>query len=100
LDEVDALTPRGQPSPSQENLQGHKIRLFFLPAHSPELNPDEQVWNEIKHRGVENKPIKNKSDLEYRLYDGLEKLKKNVEKVCSFFKLKNTKYASLDQCPA
>ena len=77
-----------------------KIRLFFLPAHSPEMNPDEQVWNEIKHRGVEKKPIKNKSDLEYRLYGGLEKLKKNVEKVCSFFKLKNTKYAGLDECTA
>ena len=64
------------------------------------MNPDEQVWNEIKHRGVEKKPIKNKSDLEYRLYDGLEKLKKNVEKVCSFFKLKNTKYAGLDECTA
>lgn len=75
-----------------------KIRLFFLPPHSPELNPDEQVWNEIKHRGVEKKPIKNKSDLEYRLYSGLGKLKKNAEKVCSFFKLKDTQYASPNEC--
>ena len=25
-----------------------KVRLFFLPPYSPELNPDEQVWNDLK----------------------------------------------------
>jgi len=25
--------------------QDGKLRLFFLPPYSPELNPDEQVWN-------------------------------------------------------
>jgi transposase len=25
-----------------------KLRLFFLPPYSPELNPDEQVWNYLK----------------------------------------------------
>jgi transposase len=59
----------------------NKIQLFFLPPHSPELNPDEQVWNQIKHRGVEKEPIKNKKDLEHRLYVDLEKLKKNVERI-------------------
>ncbi|MCB1793975.1 MAG: transposase [Candidatus Competibacteraceae bacterium] len=24
--------------------------MFFLPTYAPALNPDEQVWNEIKHR--------------------------------------------------
>jgi transposase len=31
---------------------GGKFRLFFLPPYSPELNPDEQVWNFVKHHGV------------------------------------------------
>jgi len=77
-----------------------KIQLFFLPPHSPELNPDEQVWNQIKHRGVEKQPIKNKRDLEHRLYVGLEKLQKNIERICSFFKLPTTKYADIQEAPA
>lgn len=29
-----------------------KLRLFFLPPYSPELNPDELVWNHLKNQGV------------------------------------------------
>jgi transposase len=25
-----------------------RLKLFFLPAYSPELNPDELVWNHVK----------------------------------------------------
>src|SRR3954447_13298229 len=29
-----------------------KLRLYRLPAYSPQLNPDEWVWNNVKHDGV------------------------------------------------
>ena len=29
-----------------------KLRLFVLPPYSRERNPDEQVWNHVKHHGV------------------------------------------------
>lgn len=48
----------------------HQIRMFFLPPYSPKLNPDEQVWNEVKHRNLEKQPIKNKPDLNRRI-DGV-----------------------------
>ena len=32
--------------------QKGRLRLFFLPPYSPELNPDEQVWNYVKHHGI------------------------------------------------
>ena len=72
-----------------------KIRMFFLPTYSPELNPDEQVWNEIKHRQLEKQPIKSKFDLKRRLYSALELLQKKAEKICSFFQLPDTKYAAI-----
>jgi transposase len=28
------------------------LRLYRLPAYSPQLNPDERVWNNVKHDGV------------------------------------------------
>ena len=33
-----------------ESTEG-KLKLFYLPPYSPELNPDEQVWNQLKITG-------------------------------------------------
>jgi len=30
------------------------IRLFFLPPSTPEMNPIEQIWKEIRKRGFKN----------------------------------------------
>ena len=30
------------------------IRLFFLPPRTPEMNPIEQIWKEIRKRGFKN----------------------------------------------
>lgn len=83
-------------------LEAHRkqIRFFFLPPHSPELNPDEQVWNEIKNGHLEKEPIKNRADFRARVYSALEKLKEFKERVKSFFRLPNTQYANLEQAPA
>lgn len=32
--------------------QEGRLQLFFLPPYAPELNPDEQVWNYVKHHGI------------------------------------------------
>jgi transposase len=29
-----------------------RLRLFYLPSHSPELNPDEWVWPQVKNHRV------------------------------------------------
>jgi len=73
----------------------YQIRMYFLPPYSPELNPDEQVWNEIKHRQIGRQPVKNKADLKRRLYMALNKLQQKTDKIRSFFQLPNTKYAAV-----
>ncbi len=70
-----------------------RIRVFFLPRHAPDLNPSEQVWNEIKHRKLGREPIIDKKDLKRRVMLSLEALRKNTERLLSFFRLENTKYA-------
>ena len=42
--------------------QGDWLRLFFLPPYAPELNPDEQVWNQLKSR-IGKTPVTGKADL-------------------------------------
>jgi transposase len=69
-----------------------QIRVFFLPRHAPHLNPDEQVWNEIKHRQLGRMPIIDKNDLKIRLTKSLEALQRNTMRVLSFFHLKDTRY--------
>jgi putative transposase len=34
------------------------IRFFYLPPRTPELNPIEQIWKEIRKRGFKNKIFK------------------------------------------
>jgi transposase len=72
-----------------------QLRMFFFPPHAPELNPDEQVWNEIKHRQLGKQPIKNKPDLKKRLYSALKSLQQKADKIRSFFQLPDTEYAAI-----
>ena len=75
-----------------------RIRVFFLPKHAPEFNPDEQVWNEIKHRNLGREPMINKADLKNRLLSNLMQLKLDTQRLLSFFHLPSTKYV-LDSIP-
>jgi transposase len=71
-----------------------KIRIFFLPRHAPQMNPDEQVWNELKHRRLGREPIKNKQDLKRRLLSRVRILEKSTALIQSFFRLPDTKYVN------
>lgn len=71
-----------------------RLRVFFLPKRAPELNPDEQVWNEIKNHEIGKQPIKNKSDLRTRLYSKLRSLQRKAKRIQSFFRLPDTQYAA------
>ena len=73
-----------------------QLRIFFLPKCSPELNPDEQVWNEIKNNKLGKQPIKNKRALKQRLYSALRSLQRQSERIRSFFQLPDTLYASMN----
>ena len=42
---------------------GGKLRLFFLPPYSPELNPDELVWNDVKNNAVGRMRVEKPADL-------------------------------------
>lgn len=58
--------------------------LEFLPAYSPELNPDKQVWNRAKTE-VGKYPIQSKVDLESTILSGMQAIQQKVKLVKSFF---------------
>jgi len=69
------------------------IRLVNLPAYSPELNPDEQVWNHLKNR-LGKLYIETKEQMKQEVKNILTSIQHNIDLVISFFKLKDTIYAA------
>ena len=43
--------------------QSGRASCFFLP-YSPELNPDDFVWNDVKNNGIGRKMICSEADIE------------------------------------
>jgi transposase len=51
-----------------------RLRLFFLPGYSPELNPDEWVWKNIKHDWVGRAGVSGPEDLKAKALAALYRL--------------------------
>ena len=76
-----------------DSLSG-KLKLFFLPPYSPELNPDEFVWNDVKNNGVARTLVHGPSDLHRAVLGRLRYLQKRPKIVRSFFQAPDTCYAA------
>jgi len=50
------------------------IELAFLPPYSPELNPQEQVWDELREKFFGNKTFKSIKAVIDRAVEGLRSL--------------------------
>jgi transposase len=71
-----------------------KLEVFYLPPYSPELNPDEQVWNDLKSNGLNRSAIVDQEDLRRKVLSYLRKLKGLPKKIRGFFQLPTTRYAA------
>jgi transposase len=62
-----------------------RLNLFFLPPYSPELNPDEWVWKNIKHDKVGRTVAMSKDHLLGIVYDALRRLQATPQIIKGFF---------------
>lgn len=69
-----------------ENETGGRLKIFFLPPYSPDLNPDEWVWNNVKNDRVGRAVIMSKDDLKARAVGALRRLQKLPGVVRGFFR--------------
>ena len=76
-----------------ESMDG-KITLFFLPPYSPQLNPDELVWSQVKQR-VGKQWVDSKEQLKNRAISALRSLQKLPEKIKGFFRAPSCQYAAV-----
>jgi len=72
-----------------------KLRLFYLLPYSPELNPDEQVWNHVKHHGVGRCLLEGAAHLNKFVGCRLRRLRRSPWRVRQFFLTPETRYAAL-----
>ncbi|MCK4600591.1 IS630 family transposase [Candidatus Bipolaricaulota bacterium] len=71
-----------------------KLRLFYLPTYSPELNPDEQVWNHLKNHTIGKQCINSLEQLTKAVHSHLRSMQRKPALIRSFFLLLTTQYAS------
>jgi len=59
------------------------IRLIELPPRSPELNPSEHIWEELREKNFANKAFRDLDEVEDNLCQGLNDLAGNLAKLRS-----------------
>ncbi len=76
-------------------VERHKseIELFYLPAYSPDLNPDEYLNNDLKDGIRTASPARSKSDLKGKVLSHMRMLQQKPNRVANYFRHPLIKYA-------
>jgi transposase len=62
-----------------------RLNLFFLPPYSPELNPDEWVWKNIKHDWVGKMASRNIVEMRNGIDKAVARLQSTTQFILGFF---------------
>lgn len=57
--------------------QQRRLHVYYLPKYSPDWNPDEKVWNHLKHEELKSHQAKTKEELKSLAQDKLENMSLN-----------------------
>jgi len=71
-----------------------RIRMFFLPGYSPELNPDEYLNNDVKTNAVGRKRAATKPELIANVEAYLRDTQRRPSIVRSYFQADDVQYAA------
>jgi len=82
--------------PVKEWLKQHEkmIKVFYLPAYSPELNPDEYLNCDLKAGVHSGKPARNKEQLKQKTSRHMRMLQRKPARVRKYFKHQKISYAA------
>ena len=75
----------------------HRIRVFFLPGYSPELNPDEYLNNDVKTNAVGRQRAATKPELMANVQMYLRDTQRRPNIVRSYFQAEPVRYAAGSQ---
>ncbi len=92
LDEVAARYPQENILMVLDGAGWHKnqtiqlpqnLRLIFLPPYSPELNPQEHVWDELREKYFHNRVFDSIDSLENQLCEALKQFELDPDRLRS-----------------
>jgi transposase len=62
-----------------------RLHVFYLPSYSPAWNPDEYVWNHLKHQELKGHQAKTKAELKVLTRRKLKKMAANPQQLRGIF---------------
>lgn len=62
-----------------------RLHVFYLPPYSPDWNPDEKVWNHLKHQELKSHQAKTKSEIKKLAKRKLTKMSRNPRQLRGIF---------------
>lgn len=72
-----------------------RLRVFFLPGYSPELNPDELLNQDVKTNAVGRKPPTDEEDLMINVRGFMRSKQRMPQAVQAYFRGRHVSYAAL-----
>lgn len=69
-----------------------KLKIFFLPGYSPELNPDELVWNHVKRHTVRKMTVTGRDQFKAIVTKALQRLSKRKNINRNFFRTSELRF--------
>ena len=72
----------------------HMIEVFYLPAYSPELNPDEYLNCDLKAGVHSGMPARSKAQLEQKASKHMRMLQRKPSRVRKYFRHEKIRYAA------
>jgi len=71
---------------TMEFIASHpRLHVFHLPTYSPDWNPDEQVWNHLKHQELQGHQARTKAELKDLVNTKLKTMSTNNELLNGIF---------------
>ena len=79
-----------------EKVRSYKgrLRLYLLPPYSPELNPSEEVWREVKSHRLGRAGVFSFADMKLEVKSAMHHLAHRPDMIRAFFRSKSTIYAA------
>jgi hypothetical protein len=72
-----------------------KIELYYLPAYSPDLNPDEYLNSDMKYGAGSKNPKKTKCGLSKAVEAHMRLLNRTPERIVKYFNAPAIQYAAM-----
>jgi len=80
--------------PRKPGAAHSQIEVFYLPAYSPELNPDEGINGDLKQAVPRKPPARSRPDLQRNVISHMRRLSKSPKRIRSLFQNPAFRYAA------